>query len=130
MKCTEPLTIIDVLDLYSATELTPATHAAHFFYIDVHEYRGFTIRLKSTVDQPVILTVYGNFARGTTGGNSFPDKLTLGVGSTTTQYGFITFHASRTAWVPWVYCSTQTPAGAATTGHLYADIIKFDPMQD
>ena len=129
MKCTEPITIIDVIDLYSATAFSPATHVAHYFYIDVHEYRGFAIKLKSSLDQAITLTVYGNFARGTVGADDYADTLTLAAGNVTTQYGIIVFHTNRTAWTPWVYCQTL-PAALPSTGHIYAEIIKFDPMQD
>ena len=130
MKVTEPETIVDIHTPLSTVADSPATDAGRFYYKDIHNYRGFAIRVENTLDQPVILTVYGNFARGTTGADYFPDRLTLGVGSTTTQYGIISFHMARSAWTPWIYCQIQCPAGAPSSGYVYADIIKFDPMTD
>ena len=130
MKCTEPFVIIDYHIPTSIVADSPATDVNRFFYIDVHEYRGFAIKLKSTLDQAVTLTIYGNFERATVGADDYADTLTLAAGNVTTQYGIIVFHTNRTAWTPWIYCSTVTAGVPDSAGRIFAEIIKFDPMQD
>ncbi|KKM90015.1 hypothetical protein LCGC14_1242950 [marine sediment metagenome] len=123
MRSTVPETVVDALEIRDTNVHDPSTDA-EIDFADVHEWRAWTLKVANGLDQDLVLSLYGNFADSTTGADDYADTLTVVAGAT----GYITFHAARTAWTPWIYPSLQCSV-IPTSGSVTAEIVKFDRME-
>jgi hypothetical protein len=129
MRATVPETIVKALEIRGISAHDPSTDPDSILFADVHDWRGWVLKVNSDLDQEVTLTLYGNLVKTTTGAGDYPDTLTVGPGWPAGEVGYITFHATRSAWTPWIYCSMQC-AVAPTNGGVTVSIVKFDRMRD
>ena len=127
MRCTVPETLVDALAIRDTNAHDPSTThdtTPDALFADVHEWRGWTLKVANTLDQAVTLTLYGNFAMSTTGADDYADTLSVAADAV----GYITFHIARTAWTPWIYPSLQCSV-APTSGAVTVEIVKLDKME-
>jgi len=125
MRATEPETIVDSLAIRDTSSHTPATDS-EIEYVDIHEWKGFVIKLTNNLDKDVTMTIYGNFARNTIGAKAYTTTLAVTAGAS----GFIKYHAVRDAnWTPWIYPSLVCSV-IPTSGDADAEIVKMDKGAD
>lgn len=121
MRTTEPETIVDALEIRDTDTHNPSTDS-EIDYVDIHEWKGFVIKGTNGLNQAVVITIYGNFARNTTGAKAYATTLTIAASGS----GFLKYHAIRDAdWTPWIYLSLACSV-APTSGNIDIEIVKFD----
>lgn len=117
-----PGTIVDALEIRDTNAHDPSTDA-EISFADVHEWRGWALKVTNDLDEDIVLTLYGNLTNSTVGADDYADTLSV----VADGVGHITFHGARSPWTPWIYASLQCSV-APTSGSVTIEIVKFDGM--
>ena len=124
MRATVPETIVDDLEIRDTNAHTPATDS-EISFVDVHEWKGWTIQVNNTLDQDVTLTLYGNLAQSVTDADDYADTLAVAAG----EVKYMSWHLVRCAWTPWIYASLLCGVQPAS-GNVAVQIVKMDKMKE
>lgn len=119
-------TLVDALAITDAVVHTPTTDPNDINWAEVSLFESFTILVVSTLDQPLTITLFGNYRENNTDpAQAFLAAIAVIAGGSNSR----TYSRDVDGWLPYIYPQIQA-AGIPTTGTVTIRIVKAKRMEN